>query len=80
MNNLISNILKLTEHNYFVQNLRYYIFNDKVYIVPTWSIFAGLVTFYQLPGFQIDQEKLIINAIKQQESRTEQAKMVLMTS
>ena len=46
MNNLIDNILKLIESKYYTQSLRYLQFCDTVYSVPTWSLFAGLVTNY----------------------------------
>ena len=45
MNAFIGNILKLTEIIYQIHNLSYSSFCHKVYLVPTWSIFAGQVTY-----------------------------------
>ena len=45
MINLIGNSLQLTETKYCTHNSRYLPFCDKVYFVPTWSLFADPITF-----------------------------------
>ena len=45
MNNIINNTLQPTEAKYYTHNSRYLPFCDMVYFVPTWSLFAGLVTY-----------------------------------
>ena len=45
INTFIGNILQLIESKYYTQNLRYVALCDIVYFVPTWSLFAGPVTY-----------------------------------
>ena len=47
INNFICNVLILTESKYCIQNSRYVPFCDMVCFVPTWSLFAGPVTYYR---------------------------------
>ena len=41
-------MLQLTDSKSCTQNSRYLPFHDMMYFVPTWSLFAGLVTFNEL--------------------------------
>ena len=45
INNFIGNVLILTESKYCTQNSRYVPFCGMVCFVPTWSLFAGPVTY-----------------------------------
>ena len=45
VNNFIGYILQVTESKYCSQNSRYVPLCDMVYFVPTWSLFAGPVTY-----------------------------------
>ena len=50
MKSQLGKILKLTESKYCTQNLRFHDFSNMVYFVPTWSLFAGLVTYIDQNG------------------------------
>ena len=45
MDKLLGKILQLTEGKDYTQNSRYLPFCDMVYLVPTWSLFAGSVAY-----------------------------------
>ena len=46
MNNLLNNIMQLTENKYYNTEPKIFNIFDIVYFVPTWSLFTGPVTTY----------------------------------